>query len=174
MNTRPLFDLVSIGFGALTVNITPQTYFNVNGVTYTGVDGLDGIQVQGINVPIAAYGTLGDLSGITPTFNATSVYAGTSLESPLEDHIQGVIASRTGNSIVVEGAFLLARTGIAQFADTATVTVGSNTVVSQDGVAAQGSAQPLSRWASSSTSAARRPSRPRAPSAWMPPPARCG
>ena len=95
MNTRPLFDLVSIGFGALTVNITPQTYFNVNGVTYTGVDGLDGIQVQGINVPIAAYGTLGDLSGITPTFNATSVYAGTSLESPLEDHIQGVIASRT-------------------------------------------------------------------------------
>jgi len=138
MNTRPLFDLVSIGFGALTVNITPQTYFNVNGVTYTGVDGLDGIQVQGINVPIAAYGTLGDLSGITPTFNATSVYAGTSLESPLEDHIQGVIASRTGNSIVVEGAFLLERTGIAQFADTATVTVGSNTVVSQDGVAATG------------------------------------
>lgn len=138
MNTRPLFDLVSIGFGAVTVKVNPQTYFNVNGVTHTGVEGLGALQLQGINLPIAAYGTLGDLSGITPTFNATSVYAGTSLESPLEDHMQGVVAARNGNSISVEGAFLLTRNGITQFAATATATVGSNTVVSQDGVAASG------------------------------------
>lgn len=138
MNTRPLFDLVSIGFGAVTVNVNAQTYFNVNGVTYTGPDGLGALQVQGINLPIAAYGTLGALSGITPTFNATSVYAGTSLESPLEDHLQGVVAARTGNNILLRGALLVARSGILEFADAATLTIGSNTLVSQDGVAAAG------------------------------------
>ena len=138
MNTRPLFDLVSIGFGAMNVKVNAQTYFNVNGVSFTGVDGLGALKVQGINLPIAAYGTLGDLAGITPTFNAGAVYAGTSLESPLEDHMQGVVAARSGNTLTVRGAFFLSRIGIIQFADSATVTLGSNTLVTEDGVAAPG------------------------------------
>ncbi len=138
MNTRPLFDLVSLGFGAVTVKVNAQTYFNVNGASYTGLNGLGAMQLQGTNLPIATYGTLDDLSGITPTFNASAVYAGTSLESPLADHMQGVVAARSGNTITVRGAFLLSRIGIIQFADTATATVGANTIVSEDGVAASG------------------------------------
>lgn len=52
--------------------------------------------------------------------------------------MQGVVAARNGNSIVVQGAFLVSRNGVTHFAATATATVGSNTIVSQDGVAAAG------------------------------------
>ncbi len=42
MNLRPFFDLVS-ALGALTVNTNAQTYFNINGVAYTGAAGVAAI-----------------------------------------------------------------------------------------------------------------------------------
>src|SRR5205823_2654900 len=84
-----------------------------------------------INTATAAYGTLGDLSGITPGFHATAVYAGTGLESPAADHISGVVGARSGNTLTVHGATFLTP-GIssytASYANNATVTVGSATV----------------------------------------------
>jgi hypothetical protein len=138
INTRPLFDLVSGGLGAVKVNTTGQTYFNINGTTYTGAAGLAAMVQLTENTPIATYGTLADLSGITPTFNATAVYVGTSLESPLEDHVMGVVSARSGNTLTVRGVFYRARTGALAFADSASVTLGTGTIVSEDGVAAAG------------------------------------
>jgi hypothetical protein len=138
MNTRPLFDVFSGGFGALTVETNAQTYFNVNGVAYSGAAGLAAMAGLTENTALAAYGTLGDLSGITPTFNASAVYVGTSLESPLEDHFSGVVGARSGDTLTLLGALLIGRAGSNLFADSATVTIGSGTVVSEDGVAVSG------------------------------------
>ena len=137
MNVRPLTDLVS-ALGAVTVSTGAQTYFNINGVAYTGAAGLTAMASLPENTPTAAYGTLGDLSGITPGFHATAVYVGTSLESPLADHIRGVVSARSGNTLTVHGATSVTRFGVVTILNNAKVTLGSATVVSEDGVAASG------------------------------------
>ncbi|TLY87685.1 MAG: hypothetical protein E6K35_04240 [Gammaproteobacteria bacterium] len=141
INVRPLTDLQTTPYGAVTVSTDAQTYFNINGVAYTGAAGLAAMASLTENTATAAYGTLGDLSGITPGFHATAVYAGTGLESPAADHISGVVGARSGNTLTVHGATFLTP-GIssytASYANNATVTVGSATVVSEDGVAASG------------------------------------
>jgi hypothetical protein len=150
VNMRPFDDLVA-ALGALTVNTSATTYYNINGVTYTGTAGFEVMKSQQISEPIAAYGTLGSFATITPTFNATSVYAGTSLESPLADFITGVVSARSGNTLTVRGAGCISRDGsdlgvsyvalvdggIGYFEDVQ-VTVGPSTIVSEDGVAASG------------------------------------
>src|SRR3989440_1655502 len=144
MNVRPLTDLLTTPYGAVTVSTGAQTYFNINGVAYTGGAGLTAMAALSENTATAAYGTLGDLSGITPGFHATAVYAGTSLESPIAEHISGVVGARSGNTLTVHGATFLTPpvfgTGsyTASYANNATVTIGSATVVSEDGVAASG------------------------------------
>jgi hypothetical protein len=137
MNVRPLIDLVS-ALGAVTVHTSAQTYFNINGVAYTGAAGLAVLTTQPENTIIAAFGTLGDLSGITPGFNATSVYVGASLESPLADNITGVVSKRVGDVLTVHGATYVSRVGVADALDNVAVTIGSNTIVSEDGVNASG------------------------------------
>src|SRR5262249_36279488 len=92
-NVRPLHDILDNPFGALKVNGDNNTYYNVNGVAYVGAQGLaavSGLTNVYANLQIAAYGPpsgspFADLSTITPVFNATQIYVGSSLESTLED-----------------------------------------------------------------------------------------
>lgn len=145
MNMRPFYDQVS-ALGALVVNTNPQTYYNINGVAYTGAAGLAQVTQLQVDSPIAAYGTLDNLSTITPTFNATSVYAGTSLESDLAEYVSGVVSVRTGSTIYVTGATYLPppvftyppivnSTAVSQaFYPDVPVNLGPNTIVSEDGV----------------------------------------
>jgi hypothetical protein len=148
INTRPLTDPVESNptppVGAVTVSTDANTYFNVDGAAYTGASGLAAMAAFTTNTaPVAAYGTLGDLSGVTPGFHATAVYAGTSLET-LADHITGVVSARSGNTLTVHGAHLFQRLGAVcstysnSFYNNATVTIGSATTVSQDGIMASG------------------------------------
>lgn len=137
VNMRPFGDLVS-ALGALTINTTSSTYFNVNGVAYTGAAGLTAMQKLQISTPIAAYGTLGSLATITPTFNATEVYAGTSQESPLADYVTGTVSAVSGDALTLTGASCLSRSGFRAYWASVPVTVGPNTIVSEDGVAASG------------------------------------
>ena len=95
MNMRPFYDLVS-ALGALTVNTNAQTYFNVNGVAYTGAAGVTAISGLLESTSIVAYGTLDSLVGITPSFNATSVYAGSSQEGGLAEYLTGTVSARSG------------------------------------------------------------------------------
>lgn len=142
INVRPLTDLLTTPYGAVIVSTDAQTYFNINGVAYTGAAGLTAMASLTENTATAAYGTLGDLSGNTPGFHATAVYAGTSLESPVADHISGVVSARSGNTLTVHGATFLtppvfgSASYTASYVNNATVTIGSSTVVSEDGVAA--------------------------------------
>jgi hypothetical protein len=141
VNMRPFNDLVS-ALGALTVNTTSSTYFNINGTVYTGAAGLTAMQSLQISTPIAAYGTVGSFATITPTFNATAVYAGTVVLDPLADFLTGTVSAVSGDTINVHGATFVPRpyatpTPLYYYADIP-VTVGPGTIVSEDGVAGSG------------------------------------
>ena len=148
MNVRPFFDLTS-ALGALYVNVSPQTYYNINGQTFVGDAGLAQLKNQQINSSVAVYGTLLSLNGITPTFNATTVIAGTSLEAQgVEDHIVGIVGARSGDTLTILGGDFLFSTattscysanypivGLTYYLAKATVNLGSSTIVSRDGYA---------------------------------------
>lgn len=140
MNTRPFADVTNQPQGAVTVNTTDQTYFNIDGVTYTGAAGLAALKsVAQTNFAIAAYGTLGSLAGITPTFNARTVIAGAGLEDGLSDHLRGVVTARSGNTLTVRGDQVAPLAyGLISYLASATVKVASTTLVTEDGVAATG------------------------------------
>lgn len=137
VNMRPFNDLIS-ALGALTVNTTGSTYFNLNGVVYTGAAGLSAMQNLQINTPVAAYGTLGSFATITPSFNATAVYAGTSIENPLADFLTGTVGAVNGATLTLHGASYVSRLATPGYFQNVPVTVGSSTLVSEDGAAAGG------------------------------------
>jgi len=140
VNMRPFDDLGS-ALGALTVNTSSSTYFNINGVVYTGAAGLTAMKSLQISTPIAAYGTLGSFSTITPSFNATAVYAGTVVVDPLADSLTGTVSAVNGTTVHVHGASYLPRPGglsAQPYYPDIPVTVGAGTVVTQDGAAASG------------------------------------
>lgn len=149
MNVRPLHDVLNQPFGALTVNVNPNTYYRINGNSYVGAQGLAaiaGLQNAYADLQIAAYSAAGsDPFGnvncpttekcITPTFNADQVYVGTSLESTAEDAITGIVTGidNATNTVGVMNAALVSRLGLYGFAQYVPVTVSSSTLWSQDG-----------------------------------------
>ena len=138
MNIRPFADLVS-ALGALTVNIGATTYFNINGHVFVGKAGLDYMDTPNVtNTPAVAYGTLDNLSGITPTFNATSVYVGSSEESTIADYVTGTVAGVNGGTLALEGVSYLNRYGELSYYEGTPVFIGPKTFIYEDGVAAAG------------------------------------
>ena len=137
VNMRPFNDLIS-ALGALTVSTSSTTYFNLNGAVYTGAAGLTAMQSLQISTPIVAYGTLGSFATITPGFNATAVYAGTSIENPLADFLTGTVSAVNGATLNLHGASYVSRLAAPGYFADVPVTVGSSTIVTEDGVAAGG------------------------------------
>jgi hypothetical protein len=143
MNTRPLHDVLNNPFGALTVIPNDQTYWNINGVTYVGTAGLavlTSLQSQTATLQIGVIGTpgnpFGDFTNITPSMTAAQIYVGSSLESTIQDHITGIVASiQSPTQFQVMGAALVDRLGLYGFTQFVPVTVASTTIVSVDGVA---------------------------------------
>jgi hypothetical protein len=147
MNIRPFYDLVS-ALGAIYVNPIPNAYYIIDGQVYTGAAGLKALGSMQINTPVAAYGKITSLSGITPSMQADTIIVGTSLESQgLEDHIRGVVGARSGDKLTIIGGDYLYSTGgpngacetvyptIGQtyYLDSADVELGAETQVSRDG-----------------------------------------
>ncbi|HEY0340443.1 MAG TPA: hypothetical protein VGC34_06535, partial [Steroidobacteraceae bacterium] len=150
MNTRPLHDMANQPTGAVTIVPSATTYYNIDGVTYVGADGikqLDALKAETASLQIAAIGpagssTIGNLGKVTPTFAATEVYAGSSLESTIQDRITGIVKGRSDETLTIWGASLVDRSGQAGFTQDIPVTLAHytspnspGTVVSVDGVA---------------------------------------
>ncbi len=135
---RPFEDNVYSTVGALTVNTSSSTYYNINGKVYTGSAGLSAVAGLTSNTPIIAIGSLGDMSTITPALTATQVYAGTVVSNGQYEHVRGIVTARNGNSLTVSNATYLYYEGYClsnlcfTFYPTATVNVGPSTVVSED------------------------------------------
>ena len=143
MNIRPLKDIIDSPFGALTVNVSDQTYYNVNGVTYTGAAGLSAVaSLQNVYayLPIAVYGPpsgnpFSDEDKVQPSFTATQVYVGSSLESTIEDQVTGFISKvdRSSNTVWLQTAALFDHAGNLGFTQVLPITVSNSTIVSIDG-----------------------------------------
>jgi hypothetical protein len=138
---RPFEDNVYSTVGALTVNTTASTYFNINGAVYTGTAGLTALVGLSPSTPIVAYGTLGDMSTITPGFTATQVYAGDVVSNGVFEHVKGIVSAISGNTVTVLGATYLYYEGYCvsnlcfNYYPTATIDVSSSVPVMEDGVA---------------------------------------
>lgn len=137
---RPFEDNVYSTVGALTVNTTSTTYFNIDGTVLMGTAGLTQLNKVASNTPIEAYGTLGDMSTITPGFTATQVYAGTVVSNGEYEHVRGVVSAISGDTLSVIGATYLYYEGYCEsnlcftYYPTATIDLSSSTVVTQDNV----------------------------------------
>jgi hypothetical protein len=137
---RPFEDNVYSTVGALTVNTTSSTYFNIDGTVLTGTAGLDALNKLASNTPVEAYGSLGAMSSITPGFTATQVYAGTVVSNGEYEHVRGIVSAVNGDTVSVLGATYLYYEGYCEsnlcftYYPTATISVGPSTVVTQDNV----------------------------------------
>ncbi len=132
MNTRPFFDETAT-LGAVTIQTNAQTTYNVNGVAYVGAAGLAQVAQTQENFNVVAYGSFGSLAGVTPVFNATQVYSGTSLESTVADQVYGTISYRSGDTLNVHSALIFNRCGEVYYYPNLPLQVGSATNVSMDG-----------------------------------------
>lgn len=139
MNARSFFDTQGSPAGAIEIQTSDSTVYNINGTLYQGAAGLAQIKKLQISTIVEAYGTFGDLNNIKPNFVATQVFAGVSVENVLTDRITGTVSSRSGNVLHIKGAEVEARnfsvaTGVTlSFQDDLTMTVGPDTLVDVDG-----------------------------------------
>jgi hypothetical protein len=149
MNSVAFFDSPSYTNapqGAIQVQTTAQTTFNVNGVPYQGANGLAALSGLPINTIVLAYGSLGNISQLKPILNATEVYAGVATENVLATRVTGTVSSRTATTLNIHNAEINATNNIVagvygistpsgvlvRFAGDVGVTVSAATLVEVD------------------------------------------
>jgi len=149
INSVAFFDSPSyspVPLGAIQVQTTAQTTFNVNGLVFRGADGITAISTLPINTVLTAYGSPGDTTGQKPIINATEVYAGIAAENVLQPRLTGTVASRVGNTLHIHNAELVAADNLiagayglvtdshvlVKFFNDVAVTVDDNTLVRVD------------------------------------------
>ena len=129
---RPFFHPIRIGqrvFGSLHVKTNDQTFYEIDGITYQGVDGLTVLNTMS---PLTAVIAVGDLKFAPLRFEATEVYAGSSVPGGDLDVVRGVVTSRTADDkIVVKGATLFRTDGAVLFNDQVTVQLDDSTRVTK-------------------------------------------
>jgi hypothetical protein len=131
VNVQP-FTMQTATAGQVTAQVSTTTTYQVNGTAYVGVVGLPTLAALPANTMVAAFGSL--QTGTTPTFTATNILAGTSLQSPSKDQISGTVIARTANALTVRGATWTKPNGNFGFERMdATVNVGTSTGVTEEG-----------------------------------------
>lgn len=143
---RPFEDNIYATVGALTVNTTANTYYNIDGVAYIGPAGLSALQSIASNTPVIAIGSLngtppGSSSTITPALTATQVYAGTVVSNGVYEHVEGIVTAISGDTLTVADATYLYYEGYCisnlcfEYVPTASINIGPSTLVTEDNVA---------------------------------------
>jgi hypothetical protein len=128
---RPFYCLLTgsqAPFGVRTVTTTATTAYMINGVSYTGEDGLTAMAGLDALTPVMA---IGDLMFDPLRFEARQVYAGSCVPGGTLDAVQGSVLSRTGDTLTVLGATLIRADGTVIFHDRVTVLLGEETTVTR-------------------------------------------
>jgi len=128
-------------FGQTEVHVNTDTTYEIDGIDYTGIDGLNALAQLPTGTPTVALGTL-DVAAHSLT--AINVAAGSSVPGHAFDAAIGNIVSRDDNQLTVKGATIIRRSGSIVFNDTVTVTLGAETVVKKQGRAGDLTIQALS------------------------------
>jgi hypothetical protein len=128
---RPFVHIISGGderFGTLRVVATATTVYDINGDMYQGNAGLEALEMQPL---LTAVIVIGDLDIVTRQFEATQVYAGSSVPGGTLDVITGNVISRSGNQLTVRGATLMRASGSVILNDEVAVNLDIDTTVSR-------------------------------------------
>ena len=115
-------------FGIRRVITTDETLFNIDNVAYEGSAGLtvmDGLESL---TPVVA---IGDLKFNPLRFEATEVYAGSSVPGANLDVVSGWITERSGDTLTVKGASLIRNRNSFYFNDHVTLLVSDETIVTR-------------------------------------------
>jgi len=127
---RPFFHPIRIGqrvFGDLRVVTNDETFYEIDGTTYQGTDGLTVLDTMPQFTAVIA---VGNVKFAPLRFEATEVYAGSSVPGGDMDVVRGVVTSRTADDrIIVKGATLLRTDGTVVFNDNVTVQLDASTTV---------------------------------------------
>ncbi|MGA7964450.1 MAG: DUF4382 domain-containing protein [Gammaproteobacteria bacterium] len=126
IDLMPLFYTGTKDFGSMVVGTGSQTFYAVNGATYTGSAGLQAIAALPTGTPTLAYGSY-DLG--KTMFEADQVYAGSSVPGVNSDSVHGSVIARSGNTLTVFGVTYIKATSEQIYHSTVTVDLGTNTTV---------------------------------------------
>lgn len=113
-------------FGNLRIEVNEETLYEIDNTHHTGNDGLIAINELAKATAIIV---IGDVSRHPKRFQATEVYAGTSVPGGDLDVVKGTVLSRIDNTIIVKGATLIRSDVAARFNDETTVILGEDTIV---------------------------------------------
>lgn len=126
----PLFYTGTKTFGSLTVATDSATYFEVNGAVYAGSAGLQALAAMQTGTMTLAYGTM--VPGKNQ-FEASEVYAGSSVPGATLDSVHGSVTARSGTLLTVRGVTYIRASATTIYHSTVTVQLGTGTVVHKAG-----------------------------------------
>src|SRR5271165_288146 len=134
LSVRPFYDSDG-STGQFTVATTDATTYSINNASSMGGAGLMQLSNLAMGTMVVAYGAW---DKTTQSFTASNVLAGSSAPGIMHDSVEGTVLSRTGNIFVVANGLIWPHEAMNQNANEnyvaqATVTVGANTMVSEDG-----------------------------------------
>jgi len=115
-------------YGSMTILVADNTIYNIEGVVYSGAEGLTALSEEAVDTAVVAHGIFdSDLN-----FTATEVLAGISVKGTL-DSVKGAVVSRSGNTLTLRGATLGRERskGGDSFKHIITVTLDTTTKVSK-------------------------------------------
>ncbi len=113
-------------FGSVSVHTDDNTYYEIDGQDYTGADGLAVLAMEPKFTGIIVKG----FYRLKPKrFEATEVYAGSSVPGGDMDVVTGSVVARNADTLTLRGVTVQRRDGVVIFNDTVTVTVADSTIV---------------------------------------------
>ncbi len=129
---RPFYHRIRTGqriFGSLRVLTNDETIYEIDGVTYSGADGLATLDTM---AQFSAVISRGNLRFNPLRFEATEVYAGSSVPGGDMDVVRGTVTSRSADDqIMVKGATMFRTDGAIVFNDSVTIQLDASTTVSK-------------------------------------------
>jgi hypothetical protein len=115
-------------FGELTVNVTDETYYEIDGETYQGERGLSALDAVATFTATVAVGELQRINNRF-TYQASEVYAGSSVPGGEYDVVRGNVVARNGEQLTIKGATLTRADGSVVFRDTIAIQLDAETGV---------------------------------------------
>jgi hypothetical protein len=113
-------------YGNVVVHSEPSTIYVVNQKVYFGTSGIAALAAAG-NAPAVL--VQGSFNFGSHRFVATQVMAGSSVPGGTKDAVEGVVISRSGNTLTLLGSTLYHTSHSVVFNDTAKVTLANSTAV---------------------------------------------
>jgi hypothetical protein len=111
-------------FGQFTFAVADDTEYEVDGIGYTGADGLAALAALPERTPVVAQGDVD-----SRTLTAATVLAGSSVPWADGDVVRGVVAAREGDTLTVRGASVEFSDGTDVFRGEYEVLIGPQTQV---------------------------------------------